>query len=168
MRTEVTDRKYATNLGSFQREPRSGSIYQPGVGASGANPRLESNPSPTLKGLNTQAHLQSMVVSNLHFIETVKRGFVQPLQGCPIFGWSKPRVGLKSSRPILGWKIEPLRGSRCPPLLFAPHHMSFGYHWRQLGLFAERIVRLRKSGVDQQMNSEPSVESVRHDECELS
>ena len=34
-----------------KREPRSGSIYQPRVGASSANPRLEPNRLPTLKGL---------------------------------------------------------------------------------------------------------------------
>jgi len=93
VRTEVTGRKYATNL----EEPRSGSIHQPRVGASGANPRLESNPSPTLKGLNTQTHLQSMAVSKLHFIDMVKRGFVQPFSGLPDLwvvkseGWSQKK-----------------------------------------------------------------------------
>ena len=64
-----------------KREPRSGSIYQPRVGASSANPRLEPNRLPTLKGLLYKPNCREWYCRNGHIIEMAKRIFLQPFQG---------------------------------------------------------------------------------------
>jgi hypothetical protein len=63
-----------------------------------------------------------MVVSKLTFHESDKMNFYPTLSGLP--GLNKAEGRSQKSRPTLGWKIEPLRGSCCPSLLVAPSNPS--------------------------------------------